>query len=101
MVKIVVLYGAPSDPGAFEDYYATTHVPLAAKIPNVSRFEASKGVGTPDGGPSPYYRMAELWFESQETLEASLGSPEGQATVQDIGTFATGGATVFVAAVEG
>jgi hypothetical protein len=27
-------------------------------------------------------------------------SPEGQATVADIGTFATGGATVLIAAVD-
>ena len=33
MVKVTVLYGPPSDPAAFEDYYANTHVPLAAKMP--------------------------------------------------------------------
>jgi uncharacterized protein (TIGR02118 family) len=38
VVKIIVLYGPPTDPAAFEDYYANTHVPLAAKTPNLARF---------------------------------------------------------------
>jgi uncharacterized protein (TIGR02118 family) len=100
MMKITVLYGHPTHPGAFEDYYANTHLPLAAKIPDVARFEASRVVGTPDGSEPPYYRIAELWFESQETLEGAMGSPEGQETVADIPTFATGGATVVISAVD-
>jgi uncharacterized protein (TIGR02118 family) len=42
MVKIVVLYGPPTDPQAFEEYYATTHAALVAKIPNLQRFEAGR-----------------------------------------------------------
>lgn len=101
MVKIVVLYGPPTDPAAFEDHYLNTHLPLAAKMPNVRRFEASRVVGTPDGSEAPYYRIAELWFDSHEDMQATISSPEGQATVADIPTFATGGATVVVAEVDG
>jgi uncharacterized protein (TIGR02118 family) len=100
MVKVTVLYGPPADAAAFEDHYASTHLPLAAKLPNVQRFEASRVVGTPDGSEPPYYRMAEVWFASQEDLQASLGSAEGQATVADIGTFATGGAKVVIAEID-
>lgn len=100
MVKIVVLYGRPTDPTAFESYYASSHLPLAAKMPNVARFEAGQVLGTPDGSEAPYYRIAELWFDSQETLHATMSSPEGQATVADIPKFATGGATVLIAAVD-
>lgn len=100
MVKLVVLYGQPDDPAGFEDHYTNVHLPIAAAIPGVSRFEASRGVGTPDGGRSPYFRMAELWYESQEALESSMASEGGQAAVNDIPKFATGGATVFVAAVD-
>jgi len=35
-----------------------------------------------------------------EDLQASMSSAEGQATVADIGTFATGGATVVIAEVD-
>jgi uncharacterized protein (TIGR02118 family) len=100
MVKIVVLYGPPADPAAFEDYYANTHLPLAAKMQGVQKFEASRVLGTPDGGEPPYYRLAELWFDSQEDLQATMSSPEGQATVADIPNFATGGATVLVGQVD-
>jgi len=31
MVKLVVLYGTPKDPTAFDDHYASTHEPLAQK----------------------------------------------------------------------
>ena len=99
MVKLTVLYGLPEDPEAFEGYYANTHVPLAAKIPNVQRFESGR-VAVPDGGDPPYQRIAELWFESASVMQESLSSPEGQAATNDIPNFATGGATVFVSQVE-
>lgn len=100
MVKITVLYGHPADPAAFEDHYANEHLPLAAKMPDVQRFEASRVVGTPDGGEAPFYRMAELWFDSMEQMQASTGSAEGQATVADIANFATGGATVMISETD-
>jgi uncharacterized protein (TIGR02118 family) len=100
MVKVTVLYGPPTDPAAFEDYYASRHLPLAAKMPNVRRFEASRVVGTPDGGEPPYYRIAEVWFDSEQDLQASMSSDEGQSTVGDIPNFATGGATVVVSEVD-
>ena len=52
MVKLVVAYGAPQDPAAFEQHYASTHTPIVHKIPNLQRFEAGKVLGTPDGSPS-------------------------------------------------
>jgi uncharacterized protein (TIGR02118 family) len=43
--------------------------------------------------------MAELYFGNEEQMQATLASPEAQATVADIGRFATGGATMLVGAV--
>jgi len=97
MVKLVVLYGAPDDPAAFDAHYAGTHEPLAHKIPNLRRFEAGKVLGTPNGGTAPYYLMAELSFDSAEELEKALGSPEGQTTAADVANFASGGATMMIA----
>jgi uncharacterized protein (TIGR02118 family) len=95
VVKLTVLYGHPTDPGAFETYYANTHVPLALQIPELMRIEAAKVLGTSEGSAAPYYRIAELWFASQEQLGASMGSAEGQATVADLANFATGGTTIL------
>ncbi len=99
MVKLVVLYGSPDDPAAFDEHYNSTHVPLAQKIPNVRRFEAGKVLGTPDGGSPPFYLMAELWFDSAEELASAMGTPEGQETAGDVASFATGGATMMIAEV--
>ncbi len=99
MVKLTVLYGHPEDPEAFEGYYANTHMPLAAKVPNVQRFETGRVAGA-DDGEAPYHRIAELWFESAERMQESMSSPEGSAAAGDIPNFATGGATMFVSEVE-
>ena len=99
MVKLVVMYGQPEDAAAFDAYYAGTHIPLVEKIPNLRRFESGKVLGTPDGGEPPFYYLAELWFEDAAELQASFGSPEGQAAGADVETFATGGATVMIAQV--
>jgi len=97
MVKLVVAYGHPQDPEAFDRHYTQVHMPLAEKIPNVRRFEAGRVLGTVDGSQAPYYFIAELWFDSTEELQAALGSPEGQAAGTDVGNFATGGATLMIA----
>lgn len=97
MVKLVVCYGAPEDPAAFDRHYAETHVPLVEKIPHMRRFEAGKVVGTPDGSAAPFYYLAELSFDSAEDLQAAMGSAEGQAAGADVETFATGGVTMMIA----
>jgi uncharacterized protein (TIGR02118 family) len=100
MVKAVVLYGPPEDAEAFERYYADTHTALATAIPGLQRFEAAQGTATPDGSELPYQRIAELTFEDMEALQAGLGSEEGQAAVNDIPNFATGGVTIFFAEID-
>ena len=99
MVKLIVAYGHPEDPAAFDRHYAETHMPLAQKIPNVQRFEAGKVLGTADGSPAPYYFIAELWFETPDVLQAARQTPEGQAAAADVGTLASGGATLMIAEV--
>jgi len=53
MIKLVVLYGQPDDPGAFEAHYVDTHFPLADQMPHVRRVEMAKGLPGPDGSPPP------------------------------------------------
>lgn len=96
MVKLIVLYGPPTDPAAFDAHYFGTHVPLAEQIPNVKQFSVSK-LRAIDSSASPYYLVAELFFDDQETMYAALSTPEGQAAAGDVATFATGGATMLVA----
>jgi uncharacterized protein (TIGR02118 family) len=100
MVKLVVLYGPPADPDAFERHYADTHTALATAIPGLRRFEAGRGIGTPDGSDLPYQRIAELTFDDLDALQAGMSSEEGQAAVNDVPNFATGGATFFIAEID-
>jgi len=100
MVKLAVLYGQPKDPAAFERYYLETHTPIAQKVKGLRRFEIAKVVGTADGSPSPYYRIADLYFDSAEQMRQSLGSKEGQAAAADLANFATGGATLLICDVQ-
>jgi uncharacterized protein (TIGR02118 family) len=96
MAKLTTLYGHPTDPAAFEEYYANNHVPLVEKIPNLRQLEAGKIIATPDGSEPPYYWIADLYFESVEQLQSGMASSEGQAAAEDIQNFATGGATLFI-----
>jgi uncharacterized protein (TIGR02118 family) len=100
MVKLVVLYGQPDDPDAFERYYADTHTELANAVPGLRRFEAARGIATPDGSDVPYQRIAELTFDDVEALQAGIASDEGQAAVNDLANFATGGVTIFIAEID-
>lgn len=95
MVKLVVLYGQPTDAAAFDAHYFSTHADLVAKMPGVQRFEVAR-CASMDGSESPYYVQAELWFDDDAALQACFASPEGQAAASDVPNFATGGATMLV-----
>jgi uncharacterized protein (TIGR02118 family) len=100
MIKVTILYSHPQDPQRFEQYYAETHLPLAAKMKGVARLELTRFGPGPDGGKPAYYRMAELYFPNEDQLKTTLGSPEGKTAVADLPNFATGGVTMLVGSVE-
>ncbi|MGH9102735.1 MAG: EthD family reductase [Acidimicrobiales bacterium] len=95
MVKLIVLYGHPTDPAAFDSHYFSTHADLVDKMPEVRRFEVAK-CASMDGAASPYYVQAELWFDDDDALRGCFASPQGQAAAGDVPSFATGGATMLV-----
>ncbi|PXW28478.1 EthD family reductase [Paraburkholderia caballeronis] len=96
MAKLVVLYKKPSNPAAFDAHYASTHAPLAKKIPGLTRYEISTGpVSTPQG-ESPWHLVAILGFDSVDALKAGLGSPEGRAAAGDLANFAQAGAELLI-----
>jgi uncharacterized protein (TIGR02118 family) len=96
MARVVVMYKAPKDPVAFDQYYFATHVPIAKRIPGLRKYEVSQGaVGTP-AGPSGYHLVAILHFDDMAVVQRAFASPEGQAAVADVQTFATGGVDIFM-----
>lgn len=97
MAKLVILYGHPADPAAFEDYYVSRHIPYAAEhMPNVRGAENMRVLSTPEGGPAPYYRVSQLSYDSVTDLLAGIASADGRSTIADLGNFATGGVTMLV-----
>jgi len=93
--RLLVLYGHPTDPSAFDDYYVSTHAPIAKKLPGLRSYTINSGaIGAPDGKAASYL-VAELDFDSLAALQSALGSPEGAAAAGDLNNFATGGASML------
>jgi uncharacterized protein (TIGR02118 family) len=99
-VKLVVLYTQPDDTEAFDEHYLDVHGPLVEKLPGLVRFESARFSAAPDQGDQTYHRMAELYFEDQDSLQVALGSDEGRATARDYQQIAPPGSRMFVAAVD-
>ena len=96
MTRVLVLYNQPADPGAFDQYYFATHVPIANKMPGLRSFTVNSGPPTLVAGTQPPHRIAELEFDSMAALQAAMASPEGQATIADLANFfARAGVTVL------
>ena len=90
--RLVVSYGQPEDPAAFDAYYRETHTPLALKQPGLVRLTFGHAASLDPSQQAPYL-VAELDFDSEEAMGAALASPEGRAAGQDLANFATGGAS--------
>jgi uncharacterized protein (TIGR02118 family) len=97
---VAAIYGMPTDPAAFEEYYFATHIPIAATLPGLRAAEITSGPIATPAGPSDVYRIALLQFDSLAAVQASLGSPEGQATAADLANFATGGVNLLIFETE-
>lgn len=100
MVRLLVLYGHPKDPAAFDRYYKEVHIPLARRIKGLSKWTVGKVTGTADGQPGPYYYAADLYAPSREAFDKILASPEGKAAVADVPNYATGGVTFLYTEIE-
>jgi uncharacterized protein (TIGR02118 family) len=67
----------------------------------LKKWTIGKVLGTPDGQPSPYYYVAELYLESRADFDTLLfETPEGRAAVADVPNYATGGVTFLYSEVE-
>ncbi|MEE2030644.1 EthD family reductase [Rhodococcus chondri] len=92
--QIVVCYGTPADSAAFDEYYRTVHIPLAAEVPGLSGFTWGKCASL-DSAEPPYYAVAHLRFDTEQHLRRALASDEMRAAGRDVRNFATGGVTMY------
>jgi uncharacterized protein (TIGR02118 family) len=95
MAKVLVLYKKPKNAEAFDKHYASVHIPLAKKIPGLTKYDISKGGVSTPAGPGDVHLVATLHFDSFDALQAGLASPEGKAAAGDLANFADGGVELY------
>ena len=100
MVRLLVLYGQPTDPSAFDKYYQDLHIPIAKQMKGLKKWTVGKVQVKPGEEPPPYYYVADLFMESREEFERLLATPEGEAAVADVPNYATGGVTFLYTEIE-
>lgn len=99
-VKLVVLYTQPDDSDAFDRHYFDIHMPLVQQVPGLQRAETGLITAALDGGEQTYYRVTDLYFPDQATMNAGFGSDEGRATAADYQKLAPPGSRMFVQVVD-
>ena len=87
MYKLYALWSAPKpeDQPAFEKHYVGTHAPLAAAVPEVRRLVTTLTPKGLEGAAPAVYRVAEMIFDSEQSLERSTESPEWKRVREDAG----------------
>lgn len=100
--KLVVLYPSPKETDAFERAYTQDHVRMvtAENFKGIKKFVASRVIGTADGSPAPFYRVAELHFPSLEALQAATASGPAQKAVAHAVSISSGGRPIILIAEE-
>ncbi|HEX4729867.1 MAG TPA: EthD family reductase [Solirubrobacterales bacterium] len=83
MYKLFAVWTHPNDVEAFERHYVEVHAPLAAAIPGLRKLVLTRTADSLGDEPSPFHRIAELWFEDEAALATGEASPEGQAAIKD------------------
>jgi uncharacterized protein (TIGR02118 family) len=100
MPKLIVLYPPPTDATTFERRYQSEHAPMVVQgIPGLKKFLAARVLGTP-AGAAPYQRVAELYFDSMESLQTAMASAGGQAAVAHATEISTGGPPIVLIAED-
>jgi len=96
---VTVIYKTPTDPAAFESYYATTHLPLVSQGASqigFTRAELTRFTTNLDGSPPAFYRQAKLYFANAAALKAGTATPAFKAVGDNLAEFATGGLIALV-----
>lgn len=79
MIKYVALYRTPDDPETFDKDYFGTHVPIVNDTPGLVRTELAKVTRMTVGEPA-YYLLAELYFDSVESMKAAFKTEPWRAS---------------------
>lgn len=79
MIKYIALYKKPTDPEGFDERYFSTHLPIVNSVPGLLRAEVAKVervVLAGFLGDIEPYMIAEMYFESAESMKAAVQTAE-------------------------
>lgn len=79
MIKYIALYKKPANPEGFDEKYFSTHLPIADSVPGLVRAEVAKVQRVFLAGflgDTELHLIAELYFESAESMKAAFKTPE-------------------------
>ena len=93
--KVLVLYPQPDDHDAFDAAYRDEHTPMVTPeaIPGMTKLVVGTIQDTPEG-PAPFYKMAELHFDSLADLQAGMSADSVAPVLEHAGQISTGGPPV-------
>ena len=83
MAQMIVIYGTPRNPAAFDRHYLEVHVPLARQLPGLRKLETNQGPIISLYGAGDAHRVATLHFDSLSDINAALMSECGRACAAD------------------
>jgi uncharacterized protein (TIGR02118 family) len=83
VIKYVALYRVPEDAESFDKNYFATHVPIVNDTPGLVRTELAKVTRTMVGEPA-YYLLAELYFDSVESMKAAFKTDPWRASGENL-----------------
>lgn len=91
MFKFMIIFHQPQ-PTQIRDFEKAYTALLAhvEQMPDIIRRQVSSVAGSPTG-PSPYYRILEVYFQDRPTMEAAMRSPAGQLAGAQLAQFPEGG----------
>jgi uncharacterized protein (TIGR02118 family) len=82
MIKFTILFRTPSNLDAFERVY-NAFLALVERMPEVERRQVNSVIGSPLGA-SPYYRVLEVYFRDQATMERAMMGQRGQEAAREL-----------------
>jgi uncharacterized protein (TIGR02118 family) len=85
MVKLVFFLHKHTDltEEAFRRYWSDIHAPLVAKVPGLCNYVIGHQIPVELPFPPLCDGLAELWFDSMDSMLNALLSPEGEAATAD------------------
>lgn len=79
MIKYIALYKKPANPEDFDEKYFSSHLPIVSSVPGLVRAEVAKVQRTVLAGflgDTELHMIAEMYFESAESMKAAVQTPE-------------------------